>query len=167
MDVAGNGFTLSQRKHATRFKQIPLTPIALGLALWLGQGSLAWADDNPYTSQVLESAFRKAVASFGPDTEVYKNLRFAYADIVDLAAKDFAAQSGKFDSALKQNYELQPENLTIGAMLGDTRRPLDYTSRLDYYRSRLFSNNGPTPPIFSISPRPSSPTCRPPSPIPT
>ena len=57
-------------------------------------------------------------------------------------AQDFAAQSGKFDSALKQNYELQPENLTIGAMLGDTRRPLDYASRLDYYRSRLFSNSG-------------------------
>ncbi|KWV87024.1 Extracellular serine protease precursor [Pseudomonas fluorescens] len=27
-------------------------------------------------------------------------------------------------------------------MLGDTRRPLDYASRLDYYRSRLFSNSG-------------------------
>lgn len=103
---------------------------------------MARADDNPYTPQVLESAFRTAVASFGPETAVYKNLRFAYADIVDLAAKDFAAQSGKFDSALKQNYELQPENLTIGAMLGDTRRPLDYASRLDYYRSRLFSNSG-------------------------
>lgn len=144
MDAAGNGFTLSQkRKRATRLTSIPLTPIALGLALWLGQGPMAWADDsNPYTSQVLESAFRKAVSSFAPDTDVYKNLRFAYSDIVDLAAKDFAAQSGKFDSALKQNYELQPENLTIGAMLGDTKRPLDYASRLDYYRSRLFSNSG-------------------------
>ena len=30
----------------------------------------------------------------------------------------------------------------IGAMLGDTRRTLDYASRLDYYRSRLFSNSG-------------------------
>ncbi|MBT0626342.1 autotransporter outer membrane beta-barrel domain-containing protein [Pseudomonas fluorescens] len=143
MEVAGNGSTLSQRKRASGFRSIPLTPIALGLALWLGQGPMAWADDsNPYTAQVLESAFRKAVASFGPNTDVYKNLRFGYADIVDLAAKDFAAQSGKFDSALKQNYELQPENLTIGAMLGDTKRPLDYASRLDYYRSRLFSNSG-------------------------
>jgi subtilase-type serine protease len=132
MDVAGNGFTLFHRKRSTGSKSIPLTPIALGLALWLGQGSMAWADDsNPYTAQVLESAFRKAVASFGPNTEVYKNLRFAYADIVDLAAKDFAAQSGKFDSPLKQYYELQPENLTIGAMLGDTKRPLDYASRLE------------------------------------
>jgi len=100
------------------------------------------ADSNPYTSMVLEAAFRKAVLSFLPDTDVYKNLGFANSKIVDLAAKDFAAQSGKFDSALKQNYELQPENLTIAAMLGDTKRPLDYATDLDYYRSVLFSNMG-------------------------
>ncbi|WP_196491868.1 hypothetical protein, partial [Pseudomonas fluorescens] len=86
MDVAGNGFIVSQRNRTPRFKTTPLTPIALGLALWLGHGSVARADDNPYTPQVLESAFRTAVASFGPETAVYKNLRFAYADIVDLAA---------------------------------------------------------------------------------
>ncbi|RUQ46874.1 hypothetical protein D8M30_11215, partial [Corynebacterium pseudodiphtheriticum] len=98
MDVAGNGSTVFFRKR----QSIPLTPIALGLALWLGHGPTVWADDsNPYTAPVLESAFRKAVASFGPNTDVYKNLRFAYADIVDLAAKDFAGQSAKFDSALK------------------------------------------------------------------
>lgn len=142
MDVAG----IDSDKRSNRLKPASLSPVAMAIALWLGQGQMALADNpptgSPYTPQVLEAAFRKAAASFAPGTAVYTNLRFGVGNTLDLAAKEFAAQSTKFDSLLQQNYELQTENLSISAMLGDTSKPLDYNNNLDRYKSRLFSNSG-------------------------
>ncbi|OLF54700.1 autotransporter domain-containing protein [Pseudomonas chlororaphis] len=143
MDVAGID---SGNTAGKRFKSPSPAPIALAIGLWLGQGQVALADtsapNTPYTPQVLEAAFRNAAASFAPGTAVYTNLRFGVGNTLDLAAKEFAAQSAKFDSLLKQHYELQAENLSISAMLGDTSKPLDYSNNLDRYKSRLFSNSG-------------------------
>ncbi|AVO58682.1 autotransporter domain-containing protein [Pseudomonas chlororaphis] len=142
MDVAG----IDSGKRSNPLKPASLSPVAMAIALWLGQGQMALADNpptgSPYAPQVLEAAFRNAAASFAPGSAVYTNLRFGVGNTLDLAAKEFAAQSTKFDSLLQQNYELQAENLSISAMLGDTSKALDYNNNLDRYKSRLFSNSG-------------------------
>ncbi|MFC6299094.1 autotransporter outer membrane beta-barrel domain-containing protein [Pseudomonas sp. CCM 7893] len=122
---------------------LKLASTTAGVILWLAQITTANAyapvsENNPYTPKVLEAAFRKAIvlSPLKPESE-----------IVDFEAKQFAAQSGKFNSPLKQYYELQPKNLMIDAMLGDTKQPAT-----NDYKDVLFDNRGKyTTEIFNLS----------------